>query len=137
MADTQQTSRRGWQRVDLQPVDDVLEHIRRLSTHQRDYLISALASMPGVLRSQMGAWSFLFEVALRAELPAATRQHMDSIWKAIDRVCMKHDRRVRKGEDGLSKLFRIEVLEFLLLGDLLDEGGDQFPDLSRKGADRI
>ena len=93
----------GWVKMDPAPVGEIMEKIKRLNSHQREYLLSTFAQTPGFMRTQMGAWGYLFEDPVKKELPKDLRPRVERFWKAVDRVCMREDRLIREGKRGLGK----------------------------------
>jgi hypothetical protein len=90
------SKRKGMLKVDLTPVDRILALVHRLSSLQRLQLENRIADHPGAMRAQMGAWAFLNREALNAALPPRLRPHVPRFWIAVDEVCRRNDRRVRR-----------------------------------------
>ena len=87
MCDEAELRRRGFSKIDMTPVDEILVRVKRLNEVQRVALETRLFGEPGVAADQFVAWEFDNRKALLDALPSHLRSHVGSFWRAIQKVC--------------------------------------------------
>ena len=92
MCNESEMRRRGFSKIDMTPVDEILVRVKRLNEVQMVALETRLFGEPRVAAAQFVAWEFDNRKALLDALPSNFRSQTGNFWKAIEKVCKFNDR---------------------------------------------